>query len=241
MVITKNGRPRTVLMAYEDFVRLSKRDRRVQRTIDLSEAEIAAVEAAEMTPDPGHLGSRTRRQTCCRLRSSSAGCFRYSYLWDCGSTAKAARRATRTAPAWVLAIVMTTEDGAPVVRVLPITHTPPANPADAIEIPAAVKNRLRLDHERSWIVLTESNRFTWPGPDLRNIETDSGYYGALTPGLFARGEAAVRGDRPRRDPNYPAAPERAAQRVTAAGGRGRPERGGAGNDRVLWSAEARRA
>jgi prevent-host-death family protein len=57
VVITKNGRPRTVLMAYEDFVRLSKRDRRVQRTIDLSEAEIAAVEAAEMTPDPGHLSS----------------------------------------------------------------------------------------------------------------------------------------------------------------------------------------
>lgn len=57
VVITKNGRPRTVLMAYEDFVRLSKRDRRVQRTIDLSEAEIAAVEAAEMTPDPGHFSS----------------------------------------------------------------------------------------------------------------------------------------------------------------------------------------
>ena len=30
VIITKNGRPRTVLMAYEDFVRLSKRERRVQ-------------------------------------------------------------------------------------------------------------------------------------------------------------------------------------------------------------------
>lgn len=29
VIITKNGRPRTVLMAYEDYVRLSKRDRRV--------------------------------------------------------------------------------------------------------------------------------------------------------------------------------------------------------------------
>lgn len=52
VVITKNGRPRTVLLAYEDFIRLSKRDRRVQRTADLSDAEIAAAEAAEMTPDP---------------------------------------------------------------------------------------------------------------------------------------------------------------------------------------------
>jgi prevent-host-death family protein len=51
VIITKNGRPRTVLMAYEDFVRLSKRDRRVQRTVDLSEAEVAAVETAEMAPE----------------------------------------------------------------------------------------------------------------------------------------------------------------------------------------------
>jgi hypothetical protein len=42
-------------MAYEDFVRLSKRDRRVQRTVDLGDAEIAAVEASELTPEPQHL------------------------------------------------------------------------------------------------------------------------------------------------------------------------------------------
>ncbi|HQS49947.1 MAG TPA: type II toxin-antitoxin system Phd/YefM family antitoxin [Xanthobacteraceae bacterium] len=57
VVITKNGRPRTVLLAYEDFVRLSKRDRRVERTAGLSETEIAAVEAAEMTPEPNHLNT----------------------------------------------------------------------------------------------------------------------------------------------------------------------------------------
>jgi prevent-host-death family protein len=57
VIITKNGRPRTVLMAYEDFVRLSKRDRRVQRTVDLTDAEIAAVEASEMTPEPDHLNA----------------------------------------------------------------------------------------------------------------------------------------------------------------------------------------
>ena len=60
VVITKNGRPRTVLMAYEDFVRLSKRDRRVQRTAELSDAEIAAVETAEMTPDPEHLNASAK-------------------------------------------------------------------------------------------------------------------------------------------------------------------------------------
>ncbi|WP_375791411.1 type II toxin-antitoxin system Phd/YefM family antitoxin (plasmid) [Bradyrhizobium sp. vgs-9] len=57
VIITKNGRPRTVLMAYEDFVRLSKRERRVQRTVDLSEADIAAVEASEMATGSEHLNA----------------------------------------------------------------------------------------------------------------------------------------------------------------------------------------
>ncbi|TPM90669.1 type II toxin-antitoxin system Phd/YefM family antitoxin [Mesorhizobium sp. B2-1-3A] len=55
VIITKNGRPRTVLLAYEDFVRLSKRDRRVELTTELSADEIAAVEAAEMEPGLDHL------------------------------------------------------------------------------------------------------------------------------------------------------------------------------------------
>ena len=55
VIITKNGRPRTVLMAYEDFVRLSKRDRRVQLTSELSAAEIADVESSSMAPGHDHL------------------------------------------------------------------------------------------------------------------------------------------------------------------------------------------
>ncbi|MER9655767.1 type II toxin-antitoxin system Phd/YefM family antitoxin [Mesorhizobium sp. M0152] len=55
VIITKNGRPRTVLLAYEDFVRLSKRDRLVEPTAELSADEIAAVEACEMEPSLDHL------------------------------------------------------------------------------------------------------------------------------------------------------------------------------------------
>jgi prevent-host-death family protein len=55
VIITKNGRPRTVLMAYEDFVRLSKRDRRVQLTNELSAAEISEVERSVMAPGHEHL------------------------------------------------------------------------------------------------------------------------------------------------------------------------------------------
>lgn len=84
----------------------------------------------------------------------------------------------------VLAVVATEEDGSPIVRVLPVTHTAPENPDDAVEIPLRVKTRLGLDDDRSWIVLTESNRFFWPGPDIRPTDTENGYYGAIPPALF---------------------------------------------------------
>lgn len=50
--------------------------------------------------------------------------------------------------------------------VLPITHRQP-EADDGIEIPPPVKARLRLDGERSWVVISEANAFYWPGPDLR--------------------------------------------------------------------------
>ena len=78
------------------------------------------------------------------------------------------------------------EYGEEIVTVLPITHTPPIDPADALEIPYATKRRLGLDEERSWVVVTESNRFRWPGPDLRMVRAEdaaSVVYGVL-PGTF---------------------------------------------------------
>ena len=85
-------------------------------------------------------------------------------------------------------ILVTTEsDKSQVVTVLPITHTPPNDPAFAVEIPTATKKRLGLDDDRSWIVVTEANRFTWPGPDLRPTRAGgaaSVAYGLLPEALF---------------------------------------------------------
>jgi hypothetical protein len=73
--------------------------------------------------------------------------IRYVYLWkrefDAGR-----EEGTKDRPC---AIVMTVvdEDGDKEVLVLPVTHSPPENAADAIEIPAATKCRLGLDGERS--------------------------------------------------------------------------------------------
>lgn len=51
----------------------------------------------------------------------------------------------------------------------PITHHPPQRTTDTVVLPAAVKRRLGLDDNTSWIVTTEANAFAWPGPDVRPI------------------------------------------------------------------------
>jgi hypothetical protein len=75
----------------------------------------------------------------------------------------------------------------PIVRVLAITRSAPADPADALEIPAPTKERLGLDSKRSWVMLTEANDFIWPGPDLRPIpggDASTVAYGFLPPGFM---------------------------------------------------------
>ena len=92
----------------------------------------------------------------------------YSYLWHYEHGAGRDEGRKDRPSVIVLAIERPANDTT-VVVVLPITHTPPADPVGAVEIPAAVKRHLGLDDERSWIVVTEGNEFDWPGYDLRKI------------------------------------------------------------------------
>lgn len=89
----------------------------------------------------------------------------YAYLWQ-SEHLLGQEEGLKDRPCAVI-LVITTEAGKERVTVLPITHTPPARTELAIEIPATTKRRIGLDNDRSWVVLTEANRFTWPGPDLR--------------------------------------------------------------------------
>ena len=61
-------------------------------------------------------------------------------------------------------------------------------PEDAVEIPAATKARLGLDSERSWVVVSEVNRFVWPGPDLASVPGNPRRfdYGFLPPRFFKK-------------------------------------------------------
>jgi len=100
VIITKNGRPRTVLLAYEDYLRLSCRDRRVEVTADLSDDDLAAVEKNRNGARPRSSQCRTADgQECCRLKSRSAPSSAIP-ISVTGNISKAAKRATRTGPAW---------------------------------------------------------------------------------------------------------------------------------------------
>jgi hypothetical protein len=111
--------------------------------------------------------------------------IRYAYLWR-REQARGLEEGSKDRPCSVI-LVTTDSDNSQVVTVLPITHTPPFDLSLAVEIPTATKKRLGLDDDRSWIVVTEANRFTWPGPDLRPTRTGgpaSVAYGLLPEALF---------------------------------------------------------
>ena len=88
-------------------------------------------------------------------------------------------------PSVIVLAVEREADNSTLVTVLPITHTPPTDPAGAVEIPVAIKQHLGLDDSRSWVVVTEGNAFDWPGYDLRKIGRSDRYdYGFLPPRFF---------------------------------------------------------
>lgn len=111
---------------------------------------------------------------------------RYSYLW-LDEHAAGRIEGAKDRPCAIVLSVDTTR-GYRRVTVAPITHHAPARPEDAVEIPAETKRRLGMDEARSWVVVTETNTFAWPGPDLRPIpgRPDQWSYGSVTGKLFQR-------------------------------------------------------
>jgi prevent-host-death family protein len=55
VLITKHGRPRNVVLSYDEYERLRARDRRAVRAEDLPDEDIAALETSEMAPGYEHL------------------------------------------------------------------------------------------------------------------------------------------------------------------------------------------
>jgi len=106
----------------------------------------------------------------------------YSYLWS-DEYRQGMEEGRKNRPCAIVAARRIVE-GREVVTVVPITHSPPADPADAIEMPAPLKAHLGLDDMPSWVLVSETNDFLWPGPDLRPIPGSNPsrfHYGMLPP------------------------------------------------------------
>lgn len=115
----------------------------------------------------------------------------YAYLWA-DEQKRGQTEGLKDRPA---AIVLVNADVGPseIVYVVPITHSAPdENDTSKIPIPSKVKSRLGLDHETSWVNVTEVNVFVWPGVDLRptkNVWGETGescVYGFLPSRFFEK-------------------------------------------------------
>jgi hypothetical protein len=105
----------------------------------------------------------------------------YAYVWD--HEAQSGRdEGRKDRPCVIVLAVERQQDGETLATLLPVTHRAPQDVAAAVEIPSAVKQLLGLDHERSWIVVSEGDQFIWPGYDLRKVRNYD--YGYLPPRFF---------------------------------------------------------
>lgn len=108
----------------------------------------------------------------------------YAYLWR--SEYEQGREEGRKDRPCVIVVATRVVGEQTIVTVVPVTHSAPSDPANAVEIPLATKRRLGLDSARSWVVASEVNRFVWPGPDMRPIAPERFDYGLLPTDLFKR-------------------------------------------------------
>ncbi len=165
---------------------------------DLGRDKLPPVRTVELCAHLGRWKLRTSRdhgmaKPHVRLDPPQPGqVIRYAYLWTSESDA-GRDEAAKDRPCAVV-LTLRQEAGDSLVFVLPITSRAPKDPADAIELSAATRLRLGLQQERCWIVLTEVNRFVWPGPDLRPVEQPvGGFYsfGLLPAATFRRARDSV--------------------------------------------------
>lgn len=106
----------------------------------------------------------------------------YSYLWK-EEHEKGQIEGLKVRPCVVMVVGA---DGGEFV-VAPITHSP--TNTEGIELNHALKRRLGLDDEKSWLILTEVNIFRWRGPDVYPVFKDGSNlleYGKIPDAMIRR-------------------------------------------------------
>tara|TARA_Y100001972_G_scaffold115322_2_gene151892 strand:+ start:176 stop:565 length:390 start_codon:yes stop_codon:yes gene_type:complete len=106
----------------------------------------------------------------------------YRYLWRTEAEAGCVE-GLKDRPCAVVVAIQGDDEGRRVV-VAPITHTAPLNPDQAIKLTRATQRRLGLDSDQSWIITSEVNVFSWPGPDIRPTPSGATAFGELPEVVF---------------------------------------------------------
>src|SRR5688500_8167274 len=109
-----------------------------------------------------------KRSTTSWTIPEPADVISYAYLWA-REAAEGQEEGLKDRPVVVMVVARIEVLGRTQLLVAPITHVEPERSDEGVGIPPSVKKHLGLDRERSWIVLTEVNRFYWPGPDIRPV------------------------------------------------------------------------
>lgn len=114
----------------------------------------------------------------------------YTYLWY-NEHHQGFEEGRKIRPCIILAVE--DESGSTFVTVAPITHSEPKDEGKGVPLPPRVKQHLGLDDLPSWVIVSEANRFIWPGYDLRPIPPNSVRcdYGFVPPKLFVAIKTAV--------------------------------------------------
>ena len=115
----------------------------------------------------------------------------FSYLWR--HEHETGREEGRKDRPCVIVLAVAVRENVTEVTIAPVTHTPPADPETALELPPRVKRNLGLDDARSWVVISEVNQFAWPGFDIRPVPgSGTRYdYGFVPPRFLERIKAKI--------------------------------------------------
>lgn len=112
---------------------------------------------------------KAKRSTTSWMIPKPGDVLNFAYLWHYQAR-QGVEEGLKDRPS-VVVLAVNHHAGNPVITVCPVTSQKPDKLTDYIAIPQRVKAHLGLiDRDHSYIMTTEVNRFTWPGPDLRPLE-----------------------------------------------------------------------
>lgn len=95
---------------------------------------------------------------------------RYAYVWR-HEAAQGRVSGAKDRPC-VIVLAVRALAGQTIVTVAPITHAEPEVRDSGVRLPSEAQARVGLDTQPAWVIISEVNRFIWPGPDIRPISPD---------------------------------------------------------------------